>query len=471
MKKLLFFLCFFLLIGCFSFSALAEGNTVPIELSYNQSVLTDGKETESVTVSGPLVITAEKPIESLYLIYFDTPTDLTLFSDGEEKSLSVSFLRKYISIKDLFGEGKREIILNFSSEADLMEIYAFSENVPSWVQIWEEPAERADLCLFTTHADDEQLFFAGVLPYYAGEKDLEVQVIYFVDHNRRPLRRHELLRGLWAVGVKNYPVIPPFPDRLSHDEGTAEKHFLQAGFSREDILSFQVETLRRFQPLVVVGHDPLGEYGHGQHILNSKTLQEAVLSAGDPAVFPDSAEQYGVWEVPKTYLHLLDENPIVMNWDEPLSYFNGKTAFEMTKIGFSFHTSQHKDWFLPWLTGEDGQRKKASEIEKYSPCKYGLFRSLVGEDVEKNDFFENLLSYEERASKEEEERLRLEAEEKKRLEEENRKALEIEKKLREEKEKKEGEEKTLTAVLILSVLILAVVAVSVFCLWKKKNKK
>ena len=27
---------------------------------------------------------------------------------------------------------------------------------------------------------------------------------------------------------------------------------------------------------------------------------------------------------------------------------------------------------------------------KYSPCKYGLFRSTVGEDVEKNEFFENL---------------------------------------------------------------------------------
>ena len=65
----------------------------------------------------------------------------------------------------------------------------------------------------------------------------------------------------------------------------------------------------------------------------------------------------------------------------------------MTKIGFSHHRSQHGAWFLPWLAGEDGNRSKASEIEKYSPCNYGLFRSLVGEDLEKNDFFENLLTY------------------------------------------------------------------------------
>ena len=28
--------------------------------------------------------------------------------------------------------------------------------------------------------------------------------------------------------------------------------------------------------------------------------------------------------------------------------------------------------------------------EKYSPCEFGLYRSLVGEDVNKNDMFENL---------------------------------------------------------------------------------
>ena len=37
--------------------------------------------------------------------------------------------------------------------------------------------EAADLMLCTTHADDEQLFFAGVLPYYVS-KGYDVQVVY-----------------------------------------------------------------------------------------------------------------------------------------------------------------------------------------------------------------------------------------------------------------------------------------------------
>ncbi len=471
MKKTVFILTFILFLGFFSLSAFAEGDALPITISYNQTVLTNGSENDRVPVSTPLEITSDSPMQSLYLIYYDTPVDLTLISDGLEKNVPVSFLRKFISIKELFGEGKTKVTLNFSSQTELMEIYAFSDTVPSWVQIWEEPVKRADLCLFTTHADDEQLFFAGVLPYYAGEKDLEVQVIYFVDHNKKPLRRHELLCGLWSVGVENYPVIPSFPDRLSYDEKTAEAHFLQAGFTREDILSFQVEMIRRFQPLVVIGHDPLGEYGHGQHILNSMTLQEGVLSAGDVAVFPESAEKYGVWEVKKTYLHLLEENPIVMNWDIPLDSFGGKTAFEMTKIGFSHHRSQHDAWFLSWLVGEDGQREKASEIEKYSPCKYGLFRSLVGEDEEKNDFFENLLTYREQAEKEEAERLRLEQEEKERLAEESRKALERKEKLQKENERKVKREKMITICSVLSAFLVVFSASLFVFLWKKKHKK
>ena len=40
--------------------------------------------------------------------------------------------------------------------------------------------------------------------------------------------------------------------------------------------------------------------------------------------------------------------------------------------------------------GENSSRTTAASIETYSPCNYGLFRSTVGLDTLKNDFFENL---------------------------------------------------------------------------------
>ena len=45
-------------------------------------------------------------------------------------------------------------------------------------------------------------------------------------------------------------------------------------------------------------------------------------------------------------------------------------------------------------------RDKATDIKQYSPCWYGLYRSTVGEDVQKQDLFENLTSYEEDAKME-----------------------------------------------------------------------
>lgn len=477
MKKILLILSTVLFVCSLSLFVSAEEEGMSLALSQHQAGLTDGNEKKSYSVKDELTITSEEPMDSLYLIFFEEAADFTLVSEGEEKAFSASFLRQYISISQLFGEAKGEVTLRFSSAVDLMEIYGFAGEAPSWVQIWEAPCEKADLALMTTHADDEQLFFAGVLPYYAGEKDLAVQVIYFTDHVNEPLRRHELLRGLWTVGVENYPVIASFPDLYSKSGEVAENQLNSRGISREDIVSFQVEMLRRFRPLVVIGHDPLGEYGHGQHILNSATLQEAVLCSASSDAFPESAERYGLWDVPKTYLHLYGENQITMDWDIPLESFDGKTAFEMTKEGFLCHDSQQYTWFRRWLNGNNGEITKASQIRTYSPCSYGLFRSLVGEDVSKNDFFENQMTYEEIRIREEEERLRLEAEEKARLEEEarlaeeKRKAEEVEKRrMEEEKRQAQKEKQILTIAIVIGVFaVLFEVLMVVFRIRKKKK--
>ncbi len=403
--SVLIFILFFTLL--FSFTVSAEGQSLSLSLSHFQGTLTDGRENASATVTRPLVITSDVPMDFLYLVYYDTPTSFHISQGEEEVEVEAEFLRQYVDLTALFGEGKSQITLTFSQNVRLMEIYAFAGPVPSWVQIWEEPCQRADLCLMTTHADDEQLFFAGILPLYAGQRDLAVQVVYFTDHVNEPLRRHELLNGLWTVGVENYPVISSFPDLYSTSLAQAQQQLAARGYAWEDIVAFQVEMIRRFRPLVVIGHDPNGEYGHGQHRLNCATLQEAVTLAGKTESYPESAEQYGAWQVPKTYLHLYPENEILMDWDQPLEYFGGKTAFQATQMGFFCHKSQQYTWFRGWLNGKNGEISKADQITTHSPCRYGLYLSTVGEDVEKNDFFEHLKTYEEQYL-EEQARLRAE---------------------------------------------------------------
>ena len=92
-------------------------------------------------------------------------------------------------------------------------IFVFSEGkTPDYVQKWEVGEPETDLLLCATHSDDDQLFFAGLIPYYAGHMGLRVRVAYFVNHYDTYNRTHELLDGLWHCGLKYYPDISPFPD-------------------------------------------------------------------------------------------------------------------------------------------------------------------------------------------------------------------------------------------------------------------
>lgn len=371
-------------------------------------------ECKRIEGSSSLTLSHEAGIGSLYLIFDLECSNYTVTNNDTGESHiwgDKGFLHEFVDLEGTFGAAPKSVTLTFGENPMFLnEIYAFtSGEVPDFVQKWEVPRENeTDLILFSTHGDDEQLFFAGILPYYAGELDYEVLVVYLTNHRNFTRERcHEMLNGLWAVGATTYPVFGGFPDFHIKDKAGAYSMFKQAGYDEDALTAYVVENIRRFKPKIAVGHDPLGEYGHGQHMVYSEVLQNAVQRTMDPGYFPDSAEKYGVWDVPKTYLHLYEENPIVMDWDQPLERFDGLTAFQVTKnLGFTCHVSQYWD-FAWYMSGCD----LATQVPKYSPCEYGLFRSTVGDDVQKNDFFENVLTYDQEARKaEQEEQARLEAE-------------------------------------------------------------
>ena len=135
-------------------------------------------------------------------------------------------------------------------------------------------------------------------------------------------------------------------------------------------------------------------------MLASAALTEAITYSSDKEKYPESAMEYGVWEIDKLYLHLYNENQIVMDYDVPLENFGGKTAYEVSCEGFDCHKSQHWTWFYKWIYGsEENPITKASQIRSYSPCQYGLYYSAVGADTEGGDFFENVETHTERIHK------------------------------------------------------------------------
>lgn len=401
-------LCALILIPCLTLTAFAEGagvapvaKNITAEADFycwgsgSYSALTDKNETTFFPVgySGQLVINTETPIAGLYIKFYleGAVWDMTVgeeqFNCGEN-----GFLHEFVDVLAMAGE-TTEVKMDFPKGAKIGEIEIYSEGtLPDTVQVWEKPCEKADLVLFSSHSDDEQLFFAGILPYSIAV-GARTQVVYFCDHSNTPARPHEQLDGLWEVGVRNYPIIGNFPDLYSESKEQAVNVFKNEGYDNDDFVEWQVENIRRFEPQVIVGHDAAGEYGHGTHIINSETLREAVSIAADADQYPYLTASYGAWDTPKVYIHLWTENEIVLDFDVPLDYYGGKTAYQVSCAGYSHHESQHWTWFTQWLLGPDGALyTKASQITKYSPCRYGLWRSTVGADTGVG-LFENITLY------------------------------------------------------------------------------
>ena len=340
------------------------------------SSLTDGSRSTKVTLSGNTVtVTAETPFDALYVIWDQPPGEWILTPDGGQPASTwgrQGFLHEYVTLP----RAASSATIEAPQGAILCEVYALAgDTPPAWVQVWQPPCEDADLLVLPTHADDEHLWFGGTMPYYAGEKGMAVQVAYMTNHWGEPYRPHELLNGLWTVGVRNYPIISDFPDLYASKESLESARQV---YDEEAVTAWQVEQLRRFKPSVVLGHDVNGEYGHGAHMLNAVTLLEALKMSGDASQFPESAEQYGAWQVPKCYLHLWPENTIQMEWGEmPMAAFGGRTALELAAEGFACHVSQSQ-WFEVKAGGSNDCRK------------FGLAYTNVGPDEAKDDFFEHM---------------------------------------------------------------------------------
>ena len=401
--------------------------------------------------SASMTLEHESGIGYLYFIFGKEYGEYTVTDLDTGKQVicgTPRFLHELIDLEALFGKPVKSLTVDFANgSVAIKEMYVYTPGyLPDHIQAWEMPEDGAvDLILFSTHGDDDQLFFAGLLPYYCA-LGYEVLVVYMTDHrNNVDFRIHEMLNGLWSVGVTNYPVFGSFPDFFTEDLDTAYRLFSGQGWEKNDLIAFITEQIRRYHPVVVVGHDFNGEYSHGQHMAYAECLAEALEASTDPEQYPASAESYGLWDVPKAYFHLYEENPIVMDWDTPMDELDGMTPFEVTQLlGYTQHTSQQNSWVTFWINGANFSIKKAADIDRYSPCLYGLYRSTVGPDTEKKDMFENVCSHEEyeRKQAEEEERLRAEEEARIRAEEEARLKAEEEarRQAEEEAERKAQEE-------------------------------
>ena len=178
------------------------------------------------------------------------------------------------------------------------------------------------------------------------------------------------------MGATLYPIVGPFKDRYARDLEDAYRKVATLKQSN----SFVTGLIRRYKPEVIVTHDVRGEYGHGVHMLCAERAINGVANATRPDIAPQSFEEYGGFQVQKLYLHLYKEGRIDMDWDRPLDAFQGRTGYEMAAEAYAQHLSQHRY----------EQFKVEPRDSRYSSYRFGLAFSAVGDDVQKDDFFENI---------------------------------------------------------------------------------
>lgn len=275
-------------------------------------------------------------------------------------------------------EGSTCVNISVTDEANtLSEVYVYEKGKkPIVAQRWEQLPDKVDILLMCTHRDDEYIYFGGILPWCIAQGKTVAVVYMTYPMLGRPAFTEDL-NALWVGGQHYYPIFLGMKDeRISMMENVED----WGGYDNIDRVV--VEVIRKYKPDVVIGHDLDGEFGHYNHILTAHATVNAVEMAGDPQNFPESAEEYGVWDVPKFYMHLYDpDHRIMIPWDEPLENMMNLSARQIAHVGFEKHTTE-------------AHQSEAYSLDTYGTkwdysC-FGLYRSLVGPDIENNDFFENL---------------------------------------------------------------------------------
>ena len=334
---------------------------------------TAGSEADRITVTVP----NDKKAALLTLAWSEAPSAFTVTlqnATGDTiDTITETNPGKMMNFAyDLDTATKKIFISTSDTTAGISELRVMEEGrISETVQRWQPIEGKVDLLVISTHEDDELLFFGGTIPYYVAQGK-NVVVVYMANCGRS--RYEEAMEGLWSCGLKNHPVFVGLEDkRLNDYDETVNLWGLE---KTEQIVT---ELLRKYQPDVVVTHDINGEYGHNQHKLTSAVVRRAVYLAADAESDPESAAEYGTWEIKKLYIHLYEGNQITMTaYDEPLEELGGLTATQVATIAYSKHVSQQKYYSME------------KQGVQYDNRKYGLILTNVGDDVAKNDLFENV---------------------------------------------------------------------------------
>ena len=185
-------------------------------------------------------ISSDQEFNYIYIIYYiESKEGIINYNDTNIDIGKNGFLHECIKLDAKVNE----VDLTYEENVAIKEIFLFNDTLPNWVQTWELPHEKADILLFSTHSDDEHLFFAGLIPTMIANGK-KIQIVYLTNHNDNPKRLDEQLNGLWAVGVRNYPVLGIFPDAYSTSLDGAINNLSYQGYTLNEVINFEADIIK-----------------------------------------------------------------------------------------------------------------------------------------------------------------------------------------------------------------------------------
>ncbi len=324
-----------------------------------------------------MTITCPEPMGGVYIMAFDKygrdhDYDLQIRDGNGWKTVDRggSFLVHYHELEEPASEVRISVTGKERFRIAELRVFGPGEPPPE-IQRWET-LDKCDLMLLSAHPDDEILWFAGLMPTYAGERGYRLQLAVLAPTGGQ--RKLELLGAVWHCGVRYYPEFLNFIDK----NGKMPERQYELWRGKNRVLGRVTEIIRKHKPEVLVTHGEKGEYGHGAHKTAADAAKNILKLSGKANKYPDSAKKYGTWEIRKLYLHEYEKNPVECDWSVPLEAFGGKTGYQVAEEAFQFHASQiNRDW--------------AFEIHGlHDNARFGLYWSSVGKDTGTGDLMEHI---------------------------------------------------------------------------------
>ncbi|MBQ8162254.1 MAG: PIG-L family deacetylase [Clostridia bacterium] len=326
-------------------------------------------------------------IHTLYLIWKSetSPVSLEVWEKGDWSQVRLVNDGGYLHEVVRLAGGAERVRLRSTSKVGaipVLELRAFSEGeLPGDVQEWQESCTEADILVLVAHPDDEYLFLGGTIPWYAMEEHRHVAVAYMTV--KEDLRYHELLNGLWTAGVREYPYMLGFYDKLSY-----ELKYIYKYWGEDQALDKVARLIETTRPQVVITQGLLGEYGHAGHQAVADLCVRLIRDG----------ERNMSWQPKKLYLHMNKENPISMDWSRTVTEDpEHRTALEIARDAFHCHASQVGfSQKIHWGPNK-GKMFKFEVVEGgyMDNAAFGLVYSAVGPDDALDDFLEHIPQREE----------------------------------------------------------------------------